>query len=317
MTLRYWLIIAVIGAAFGASFALNEVLLASFDPLTVSLLRVGVGAAGCWAWVLATGRRATFKVGLLVTAVVFGVFQFAAPFAILPLAQQHISSSTAGIANAMTPVATVLLSHVWPGGEQATRQSLLGVTFGLIGITVLASHGPESGEAEPLFVLFAICAPVCYATALNIARRFAGLDPVVVTAWAMTGAVLVMAPAALGVDGMPAVPDARTVMALLVVGLGLTSATFIAMYTILPVVGATNLSLVTFVAPLSATVIGALAFNDVLGARHSGGMVLILAGMLTIDGRLVRTLAASRSRAIRFLSRKNEVHQKDNGHAHP
>ena len=51
-------------------------------------------------------------------------------------------------------------------------------------------------------------------------------------------------------------------------GVGLTSATFIVMYSILPAVGATNLSLVTFVAPISATLIGALAFGEVIGARH-------------------------------------------------
>jgi drug/metabolite transporter (DMT)-like permease len=98
---------------------------------------------------------------------------------------------------------------------------------------------------------------------------------------------------------MPAMPDAGTLAALVAIGVGLTSATFIAMYSILPAVGATNLSLVTFVAPLSATVIGVLAFGDVLGAQHLGGMGLILAGLLTIDGRLIRALARSQPRAIR------------------
>jgi hypothetical protein len=42
-----------------------------------------------------------------------------------------------------------------------------------------------------------------------------------------------------------------------------------------------------------------LAFGDVLGAQHLGGMGLILAGLLTIDGRLIRALARSQPRAIR------------------
>jgi drug/metabolite transporter (DMT)-like permease len=299
MTLRYWLILAAIGAAFGASFAFNEVLLAAFGPLTVSFLRVGVGAAGCWIWVLVTGRRPAIAPGLFTAVAVFGVFQFAAPFAILPLAQQHITSSTAGIANAMTPVATVLISHLWRGGERATTRKLGGVAFGVAGIVVLTSSGAGVGGAEPAYVLFALCAPLCYGIAVNFARRFAGLDPVVFTAWAMTGGVLAIAPVAIASEGMPAMPDAGTLAALVAIGVGLTSATFIAMYTILPAVGATNLSLVTFVAPLSATVIGVLAFGDVLGAQHLGGMGMILAGLLTIDGRLIRALARSQPRAIR------------------
>jgi drug/metabolite transporter (DMT)-like permease len=230
---------------------------------------------------------------------VFGMFQFAAPFAILPLAQQHITSSTAGIANAMTPVATVLISHVWHGGERATMRKLWGVAFGVAGIVVLTSRGSGAGGAEPAYVLLALCAPLCYGIALNLARRFAGLDPVVITAWAMTGGVLAIAPLAIASEGMPAMPDAGTLAALITLGVGLTTATFIAMYSILPAVGATNLSLVTFVAPLSATLIGVFVFGDVLGTQHLGGMALILAGLLAIDGRVIHALARRQPRAIR------------------
>lgn len=299
MSLRHWLILTAIGAAFGASFAFNEVLLSTFGPLTVSFLRVGTGAAGCWVWILVTGRRAAISPGLFAAIAVFGIFQFAAPFAILPLAQQHITSSTAGIANAMTPVATVLISHVWPGGERATMQRLAGVAFGAAGIAILTLRGAGAGGAEPAHVLFALCAPLCYGIALNLARRFAGLDPVIITAWALTGGVLAIAPLAIAREGMPVMPDAGTLAALVTIGVGLTSATFIAMYSILPAVGATNLSLVTFVAPLSATFIGVLAFDDVLAACHLGGMGLILAGLLTIDGRLIRAVAHRRPKLPR------------------
>jgi drug/metabolite transporter (DMT)-like permease len=101
---------------------------------------------------------------------------------------------------------------------------------------------------------------------------------------------------------MPAMPDARTLAALITIGVGLTSATFIAMYSILPAVGATNLSLVTFVAPLSATFIGVLAFGEVLGAQHLGGMALILAGLLTIDGRLIRAVVERKPPTLRPLT---------------
>ena len=73
-------------------------------------------------------------------------------------------------------------------------------------------------------------------------------------------------------------------------GVGLTSVTFIVMYSILPHVGATNLSLVTFVAPISATVVGALGFGEVIGLGHLLGMAMILAGLVTIDGRITNQL---------------------------
>jgi hypothetical protein len=62
MALRHWLILT----AIGASFAFNEVLLAAFGPLTVSFLRVAVGAAGRWVWILVTDRRPAISCGLTV-----------------------------------------------------------------------------------------------------------------------------------------------------------------------------------------------------------------------------------------------------------
>ena len=286
MATRFWLILVAIGAAFGLSFAFNEVLLGHYGPLTVSTLRVAIGAAGCWIWVLATGRQAAASVATISGVTLFGVFQFAAPFAVLPLAQQHISSASAGIANAMTPAAMVVISHLWPGGERATAGKLCGVAFGVAGIALLATHGAETGGSDPRCVLLALGAPASYAIAFNFVRRFRGIDPVVLTAWAMTGGCLAIAPFALAVDGVPATPDATALAALLVVGIGLSSVTFIVMYSILPHVGATNLSLVTFVAPISATLIGALAFGEVIGLAHLFGIAMILAGLITIDGHI-------------------------------
>jgi len=291
MAARYWIILAAVGAAFGASFAFNAILLEVYGPLTVSAARLSLGALGCWTWVVATGRRVRVSPAVLGGLAVFGVFQYAAPFALLPLAQQHITSSAAGIANALTPAAVVMISHVWPGGELATRNKLVGVALGVAGIAVLATRGAESGENDPRFVIVAIAAPVCYGIALNIVRWFRGMDLVVVTAWAMSGGAVAIAPVALAVEGIPAAPGGLGIAAALAtIGFGLTTVTFLVMYSILPRVGATNLSLVTLVAPVSATCIGAIALQETIGVSHFGGAALLLAGLAAIDGRLLSLL---------------------------
>jgi drug/metabolite transporter (DMT)-like permease len=291
MAARYWIILAAVGAAFGTSFAFNEILLAVYGPLTVSAARVSLGALGCWVWVVATGRSARVSPAVLAGLVVFGVFQYAAPFALLPLAQEHMTSSMAGIANALTPAAVVVISHVWPGGERVTRNKLAGVALGVAGIVVLATRGAETGETDPRFVVVAIAAPFCYGIALNIVRRFREMDFVVVTAWAMSGGAAVIASLALGVEGIPAAPGSVGVAAsLAAIGFGLTTVTFLVMYSILPRVGATNVSLVTLVAPVSATIIGALALHEAIGTGQVAGAGLLLAGLAVIDGRLLSLL---------------------------
>jgi drug/metabolite transporter (DMT)-like permease len=291
MSVTHWAILVALGAAFGSSFAFNEILLATYGPLTVSALRVTLGAVGCWAWVFVTGRRVALGEAGIAGTAIFGVFQYAAPFAVLPIAQEHITSTAAGMANAMTPIAVVVVSHLWAGGEKATAGKLVGVAFGFVGISVIAMQGAESGTSDPAYVLVAIGAPACYAVALNFVRRLRGIDPVVMTAFAMTGGALAILPVALATEGMPAVPNLETAGVLAVVGFGLTSVTFIIMYSILPRVGATNLSLVTFVAPLSAAVIGSAVLGESIAYGHIAGMALILVGLTAIDGRLWRALS--------------------------
>lgn len=298
MAARYWLILTLIGAAFGASFAFNEMLLDTYGPLTVSTLRIGVGATGCWIWVMATGRSLRIPGHAIPKLIVFGVFQFAAPFALLPLAQGHITSSVAGIANALAPVAVVIISHFWPGGERATPTKVLGVALGVVGITVLTMRGSEIGASAPVFVLVAALAPVCYAIALNMVRWFKGIDPIVVISWAMICGASAIAPIAIAVEGIPAVPNGGAVAALAIVGVGLTSVTFLAMYSLLPAIGATNLSLVTFVAPVSATMIGFFVFSEAIGSGHLVGMAFILCGLVAIDGRALRTIIKTSRMAL-------------------
>ena len=94
---------------------------------------------------LATGRKVPSCLRIISGITLFGV---EAPFAVLPLAQQHITSSTAGIADAMTPAATVVISHMWPGGERATVGKLWGVAFGVAGLAFLAIRGAEPARTS-------------------------------------------------------------------------------------------------------------------------------------------------------------------------
>jgi drug/metabolite transporter (DMT)-like permease len=291
MTLAHWSILVALGAVFGATFGINEILLSAYGPLTVSAVRVSLGAIGCWVWVAATGRRVSLADAGLIGIAAFGIFQYAAPFALLPVAQQHITSSSAGIANAMTPVAVVMISHLWPGGERITLTKAAGVALGVFGMTILVTRGDQTGVSERPWMLVAVLAPVCYGIALNLVRRFRAVDPVVLTASAMTGGALAIVPVALASEGVPHLPGWEMAGAFAVIGFGLTSAAFLIMFSILPKVGATNLSLVTLVAPVSAAFIGAGFFGDTIGTGHVTGMGLILAGLIAIDGRIWNAVA--------------------------
>jgi drug/metabolite transporter (DMT)-like permease len=297
MSTRYWIILIAVGFTFGASFAFNETLHRDFGALTISGFRVGIGAMGCWIWLIVSGKNIRIPLRALVGLFVLGAFQFAIPFAVFPLAQSQISSSVAGTVGALTPVLVVILSHVSKDGARMTMPKATGVLFGFAGVSILVSGGSDNGVSDWRFIPLAMMSPLCYAIALNFVSRFKGFDLVVATTWAMTGGAILIVPFALTMEGVNAEATSKNIASLAIFGFGLTTLPFLVLYSILPRVGATSVSLVTFVAPVSSLLIGAWILQEPTGPVQLTGVSFILGGLIVIDGRLARSVGLFPSRA--------------------
>lgn len=294
MAARYWLIIILLGVGWGMSFMFNAILLREVGPYVVSAGRVGLGALGCWTYVLLRGVRWQLPVRRLVALLAFGGLSYAAPFTFYALGQQHIASGVAGIVNATTPAIAVVVAHFWPGGERATWLKSFGVLCGIIGIVVLSLPVLQGGERSAAWaILVTLGAPVCYAFSVNFARSFRDIEPVVLVSWALTGATLCQLPLVLLFDTLPGALSAAALGAFAVIGFLLTSAAFILFYWVLPKVGPTNITLPTMIAPASALFFGSWALGEPLGVPHGVGLGTILFGLLLIDGRLFKWRAVS------------------------
>lgn len=291
MALKYWAVIFGLGISWGMSFMFNAILLRELGPLSVSMGRVGLGALGCWIYVLASRKPVKITLHRACALLGFGVLSYAAPFAFYAMGQQHIASGVVGIINATTPAFAVIVSHFWPGGERATALKSLGVLCGLAGIVVLSLPVLQSGQTSELWaVLLTLCPPICYAFSVNLARAFRDMEAVVLVALALTGATLAITPLALWSEGLPVITRIETWVSLAVIGLILTAAAFIVFYWVLPKVGPTNITMVTFIAPISALMLGSWVLSERLLPEHLAGMAAILVGLLLIDGRIVGAL---------------------------
>jgi drug/metabolite transporter (DMT)-like permease len=289
MTLRDWLLIILIGAIWGCSFLFNAVLIRELGPIWVSALRVTVGALGCWAYFLITKRSLPREPVLYLHFLVLGVMNYAIPFALFPLAEASLASGLVGVINALTPLMTVVVSHFWIGGEKASVNKSLGVLVGFIGAAILASPSLRGGSSTQLWAIGAcLLATLCYAFTLNYARRVKHVDPTTNAACSLTAAAIVSTPFALLFEGLPVITHIETWGALLGIGLLSSSFAFLLMYRMLPRVGATNFSINTFITPVSALLLGALVLHERFETTHIIGMVVIFAGLLLLDGRILK-----------------------------
>lgn len=294
MSIRYWFLICLLAAGWGSSFFFNEIMLRELGPMWVAFGRVGIGALGCWVWLFATWAKLAVPVALLGVMFAFGLFQYAVPLAVYPLTQQYITSSAAGIVNAMTPVMVVIVSHFWPQGERATWAKMVGVALGFAGIVLLTQPSlVGQGDSDPSALILTMIAPVCYGVAMNLLRMLDGVDRVLLTAWSATIGALLLAPVTIGLEGVPTITKAETWGALLMIGLVLTSASFILLYWLVPRVGGTNASTITFLAPISSVLLGVYILAEVILPIQFAGMGVIFLGLLFIDGRALKRLGIS------------------------
>lgn len=289
MSLRDWFWVILLGAIWGTSFLFNAILIREIGPLWVSALRVTIGALGCWAVFVALKKPLPRDLRLWLQLGALGVLSYAIPFALFPLSQQHLASGVAAIINALTPITTVVVSQFWPGGEKGTLLKVLGIIAGFAGAAILALPALLGGGSSELWAIGAcLLATGCYAVSLNITRNFRNVDPTTLAALALTGGAVVATIAAFAVEGTPIITRTETVLAALGIGLLATAFAFQVMYRILPRIGATNFSTVTFIAPVSAILFGVTILGERLTVLHFAGMAAIFVGLLLIDGRIVR-----------------------------
>jgi drug/metabolite transporter (DMT)-like permease len=289
MPLRYWALIILLGAVWGCSFLFNAILIREISPLWVSAGRVTIGAAICWVFFLGTRKPLPRDWSLYPQFLVLGILNYAVPFALFPYAEMTVASSIVGVINGLTPMTTVIVSQFWPGGEKATWNKSIGVLVGFLGAIILASPSfGEGASAQVVGLLAALTATICYALTLNYARRFKNVDSTVTASASLTGAALVMVPIALLFSGVPVITRIETWGSLFGIAVFSTSFSFLLVYWLLPRVGATNISLNTFITPISAILLGVLVLHERFSPIHILGIVVIFLGLVFIDGRLVK-----------------------------
>lgn len=290
MSLRYWIIIVFIGFCWGTIYMFNEILLTDLGPMSVSVGRLLTGAAALWGIVLMSGRKVQVSWRVVIGLMILGFFNYAFPFTIYPAAQTMITSTAAGIINALTPVMVVVVASLWPGGEKTPLHKWIGVALGVGGIVVLMQSGRSGGESAIGGLALAVLSPVCYGIALNYARKFKGVDPFVLTAIALSAAGIVYLPMVLAIEGIPQVTSSRTVYAMLAAGPVLTGVLFAVIHWLIQKVGPVAPSTVTFVAPVVSTLLGVFVLQDAFTLWHAGGIALIFLALITIDGALFHRL---------------------------
>lgn len=294
-TLKDWMFLLALGVIWGSSFMAAKVALQDLGPLWVAAARVTLAGMVLFAAMILMGRSfARGRAGLAATFS-FALLSHAIPFFLLNWAQQTVTSSFAGVAMAAVPLFVLPLAIAFVPGERFGWLRLIGLVLGFLGVVVLL--GPSellSGEAAALPRMACILASLCYATGGIVTRLAPPMDQIGYSAGALLIAALVTVPGALIVEGVPQVPQATPLLALVYLALGPTAVAALILVRTIRSAGPTFLSLVNYMVPVWAVIFGAALLSEALPASFLLAAALILSGV-AISQRGVRRarLAAS------------------------
>ena len=290
-----WGALVLLALIWGGSFFFGKVAVKEIPPLTMVLCRVAIGALALFVIARARGVRLPLNRGLAAEFAVLALIANIIPFGLIAWSQQHMPSGLSSILNAATPLFTVLVAQAFTRDEKFSAGKLVGVALGFTGVAVMmgpALLGQLGGHQLPA-QLAAIGATVSYGFASVYGRRFRHLPPLGVAMAQLAASSLLLAPVALLIDRpwLLPVPSPHVLGALAGLGVLSTGIAYVIFFRILARNGATNISLVTFLVPASAILLGALFLGEALEPREFLGFGVIALGLAAIDGRPARWIA--------------------------
>ncbi len=275
MSRRGWLLFVSMCVIWGIPYLLIKVAVSDLSPATLVLARTAIAALLLLPIAAARSElRPVFRYWVPVLA--FATIEIAIPWMLLGVAEQQISSSLTALLLAATPLVGALIARTTGVRERLGVQSGIGLLLGLLGVAAIVGLNLEGARVGPL-VAMAIVA-VCYAIGPVVLQRYlAGVPALGVLAVALGVTALAYIPIA--AFSLPEEPPRTTVIGSVVaLAVVCTAIAFLLFFALIAEVGPVRATVITYVNPAVAAVLGVAILDERLTVGMGIGFVLVLVG---------------------------------------
>jgi drug/metabolite transporter (DMT)-like permease len=280
----------VLGSIWGSSFLFIKVGISELHPLYVALGRVASGMITLLLILLATRGRLPRSIGTWAHNAVVAVIGVAAPFTLFGYGEQRISSILAGIWNSVTPLIVLPLAVLAFRTEKMSVRRVLGLLLGLIGALIILGIWQGNGESSLVGQLLCLAAAACYGVSIPYTRKFLSSRPE--SGLAMSAVQLIVASVVLAVVAplvSGTIPNVRglsgpVIASVLTLGAFGTGIAFVIHLRNIRLVGASTASMVTYIIPVFAALIGAVVLGERIAWFQPIGAAFVLLGVAVAQG---------------------------------
>ncbi len=264
-----------LGLIWGLPYLLIKVGVESLSPFVVVFARVVIGAAIMLPIALIKGQLRRLE-GHWRWVVIFAIVEVTFTFLALTWAEQRISSSLAALLIATVPLTAAIIARIIGLDSRLSGPRLVGLGVGFAGVAALVGLDVSGGDflsvaALSITVLGYALGPII------VDRKLSDAPSLAVIAASLAINTVIYAPLAWLTWPTEPVP-ATAWWSIVILGALCTAGAFIIFFALIAEVGPARTTVITYVNPAVAVVLGVLVLREPLTPGIMIGFPLVLAG---------------------------------------
>jgi len=277
MSRRALLLFALMSIIWGIPYLFIRIAVEEITPATLVLGRTAIAAAILLPFALArTDLRPVLARWRWVVA--FAAVEIAIPWVALGSAEQHISSSLAGLLIAGVPLVGAAIALLSGGADRFGPLGVLGMLIGLVGVVAIVGADFAATDTTALLQIGVVVVGYALGPAI-LARRLDGLPTLEIMAVSLALCAVVFAPIA-ATQWPTEMPSPDALIAVVVLATVCTAAAFILFGALIDEVGPVRATVITYINPAVAAVLGVLVLRETFTVPMAIGFVLVIAGSM-------------------------------------
>src|SRR3989440_4421216 len=216
--------------------------------------------------------------------------EVALPWLLLSRAETKLTSSLTGLLIAAVPLVGALIVSLSGERERLGGRRWVGLLVGVGGVAAIV--GLDLGHVDAVALVEIALVAVCYAVGpIILARHLNGAPALGVVAASLALSAVAYAPLA-AIRWPGSMPSAHVVESVVGLAVVCSAAAFLVFFALIAEVGPVRATVITYVNPAVAAVVGVLLLNEHLTGGMLLGFALVLAGSVLATGRTPEAIPA-------------------------
>jgi len=276
VTARGWALFIALSVLWGIPYLFIKIAVDDLSPAVIVWIRVALGAAILLPIVIARRDIRRLTVTDWSWIVVFAFVEIALPFGALTYAEIRLSSSTTAILIAAVPIISAIIGWRIGIDDRVTASRALGLAIGIIGVATLVGLDIR-GDAW--LSVAALCITIVgYSLGpIIVAMKLSRAPALTVITMALLVNAFFYAPFA-WVTRPTGEVSAASWWSVVILGVLCTAAAFIVFFALIAEAGPSRTTVITFIAPAVALLLGVVILSEPLTWGIVLGFPLVIVG---------------------------------------